>query len=176
MNRKPNSPHSLEKKKHPLYYIWCGIIARCECKTCPEYPKYGGIGVQFDQEWRDDIEVFAEYLGPRPSRRHSVDRFPNKNGNYEPGNVRWATPLEQIGNRNKFKTGQQYALWQPIPAENKNALKELFVVYSVFDIAKILDISRQAVNNWEEVPIRTVGRLSKATGIPPEKLHPEPYY
>ncbi len=39
------------------------------------------------------------YIGPRPNPQSSIDRYPNKNGNYEPGNVRWANFEEQ--NRNK---------------------------------------------------------------------------
>lgn len=48
-------------------------------------------------EWFNDYFVFLAHVGPRPEGM-SLDRIDN-NGNYEPGNVRWATPLEQRHNR-----------------------------------------------------------------------------
>ena len=50
-------------------------------------------------EWRDDFSAFLHYMGTRPSESHSLDRWPNPKGNYEPGNVRWATIDQQNNNR-----------------------------------------------------------------------------
>lgn len=49
-------------------------------------------------EWKDDFLAFMAHIGPRPGPEYSVDRIDN-NGNYEPGNVRWATGSEQVRNR-----------------------------------------------------------------------------
>src|SRR6266487_4789215 len=50
------------------------------------------------ERWQNSYTAFLEDMGRRPSPGHSLDRYPDKNGNYEPGNVRWATIDEQ--NRN----------------------------------------------------------------------------
>jgi hypothetical protein len=47
------------------------------------------------------FERFFADVGPRPSDKHSLDRHPNKDGNYEPGNVRWATSIQQNNNTNR---------------------------------------------------------------------------
>lgn len=83
----------------PEYRIWRGMINRCENKRDHDYKTWGGRGIRIASEWRHDFIAFLKYVGVRPSSDHSIDRFPNPNGNYEPGNVRWATPREQAGNR-----------------------------------------------------------------------------
>jgi len=55
------------------------------------------------EPWVNSFEKFYEYLGDAPSKNHSVDRIDN-DGNYEPGNIRWATQTQQLRNRGKLKT------------------------------------------------------------------------
>lgn len=69
---------------------WEAMKARC-APTGEYYP----FGVRVCEEWRKDFMAFYNYMGPRPSTKHSLDRYPNAKGHYEPGNVRWATPKEQ---------------------------------------------------------------------------------
>ena len=80
------------------YGIWQGIIQRCENASCRAFKYYGGLGVKVCERWRTSFENFVADMGPRPSPKHSVDRFPNPCGDYEPGNCRWATAQEQARN------------------------------------------------------------------------------
>jgi hypothetical protein len=80
------------------YDSWNKAKERCTRVDGPDYPNYGGRGITFFEDWKKDFKKFLEYMGPKPSPYHSLDRWPNQNGNYEPGNLRWATPKEQARN------------------------------------------------------------------------------
>ncbi len=86
---------------HPLYRLWAEIVKRCTDPNAQNYPWYGGRGVAICQEWRHDPAAFIAWmdanLGWRPPNR-TLDRI-NPEGNYEPGNLRWATYSEQRRNR-----------------------------------------------------------------------------
>ena len=81
---------------------WRGILCRCYDPKVPEYKYYGGKGVKMCDEWLNSFDAFCEYVGPPPSKKHSIDRI-DSNKDYAPGNVRWATPIEQSNNRCKVK-------------------------------------------------------------------------
>ena len=83
----------------PIYKIWTQMIQRCHNPNSTAYQGYGARGIAVCQRWRDSFEAFLSDIGPRPSSGHSIDRYPNNDGNYEPGNVRWATPRQQLCNR-----------------------------------------------------------------------------
>jgi hypothetical protein len=84
-------------KRTDLYQCWLGIRQRCFNENNESYPHYGGRGITVSPRW-DDFEVFAADIPPRPSAKHQLDRIDN-NGNYEPGNVRWATCRDNNRNR-----------------------------------------------------------------------------
>lgn len=88
----------------PLYYVWQAMIQRCHDPSNKSYPRYGGKGIQVCPEWRESFVAFMEYIGPRPDGL-TLDRIDSK-GNYEPGNVRWATYKQQARNtsRNRLHT------------------------------------------------------------------------
>jgi hypothetical protein len=93
-----------QKRKHtPEYSAWSHIVQRCTNSKCKEWPNYGGRGISICQEWRDSYQAFLDHVGPRPSPRHTIDRYPNNDGDYEPGNVRWATMKEQARNTRRTR-------------------------------------------------------------------------
>lgn len=87
------------KSKSTEYYIWCTMKRRCLSPDSDNYHNYGARGITIDPRWIADFREFLKDVGPRPSKQHSLDRHPNNDGNYGPGNVRWATALEQQNNK-----------------------------------------------------------------------------
>jgi len=86
---------------HPLYQVWKGIKARCLNPNNRAYRHYGDRGITIASEWLHNPQAFIEWveehLGPRPLET-SLDRIDN-DGDYEPGNLRWATRSQQVRNR-----------------------------------------------------------------------------
>lgn len=77
--------------------IWSNMKRRCEDPKSPKYPRYGGRGIRVCECWRESFVAFVGDMGLRPSPRHSIDRIDN-DGNYEPGNCRWASAKQQVLN------------------------------------------------------------------------------
>jgi hypothetical protein len=75
------------------------MLTRCRNKNCDSYERYGGKGIAVCARWIKSFQAFLDDMGPRPSLKHSLDRFPNGAGDYEPGNCRWATPEQQTANK-----------------------------------------------------------------------------
>jgi len=80
---------------------WCTLRQRCQNPNNPSYVYYGARGIKVCERWAK-FENFLEDMGERPNRALSIDRI-NNEGNYEPGNCRWATWSQQMKNRRKRK-------------------------------------------------------------------------
>lgn len=79
--------------------IWRVMKDRCLNARNARFESYGGRGITVCKRWRDSFQNFFNDMGPRPKGK-SLDRI-NNDGNYEPGNCRWATATQQNQNRRK---------------------------------------------------------------------------
>lgn len=111
----------------PEYKVWSQMVQRCTNPKARYYENYGGRGITVCPEWRGrgGFKHFIEHIGRRPSEAHTVERVDNAKG-YEPGNVKWATRVEQGNNtrrnrmltlRGETKTVSQWARALGLPPE-----------------------------------------------------------
>ena len=91
------------KRFTPEYNSWSHMRRRCNEPSNKNYDDYGGRGIKVCREWDSSFEAFFAAVGPKPSPQHSIDRYPDNDGHYEPGNVRWATKAEQANNKQRSK-------------------------------------------------------------------------
>ncbi len=102
--KRVNPLGGLKNKTHgvdygsKLYRTWRNAKNRCFNPNAIKFSSYGAVGITMWEGWVKDFPAFAAYLGEPPTPLHSLDRIDNCKG-YEPGNVRWATSIEQANNK-----------------------------------------------------------------------------
>jgi hypothetical protein len=125
---------------HPLYYTHQHIRRRCYEVGNRNYHQYGGRGITVCDRWlngdgvRSGGQCFADDMGPKPSPKHSIDRIDN-DGNYEPGNCRWATPAEQGVNTR-------------VVADHKEIMRLARSGMKVSEIAATVGVHQETVKKW----------------------------
>jgi hypothetical protein len=92
----------------PTYASWASMKSRCHNPGTTGYRDYGGRGIKVCSRWQNSFANFLADMGERPEGK-SLDRRDN-NGNYEPGNCRWASQTEQ--NQNKRRYRMQNSQWR----------------------------------------------------------------
>lgn len=122
-----------------LYYTWRNMLGRCLNPKLPKFKDYGARGITVCPRWVNfkdfEDDVTAE-IGPRPDGC-SLDRR-NNDGNYEPGNIRWATPAEQCENTRRAHKlefagkSQSLSAWaREVGVDRRTILKRLQAGWSV---------------------------------------------
>lgn len=93
------------KSSHPLYHLYHDMRRRCTHPGHKRYADYGGRGIRVCDAWLEDFWQFVADVGERPEGKTrggraywQLDRIDN-DGNYDPGNVRWASPSQQASNQ-----------------------------------------------------------------------------
>jgi hypothetical protein len=93
--------------RSPEYRAWIAMRSRCTHSNRRDFHRYGGRGITVCERWQQYELFIADLLatiGRRPSSKYSIDRI-DSNGNYEPGNVRWATASQQRRNQRRVAHG-----------------------------------------------------------------------
>jgi len=137
----------------PTYESWCDMIKRCTKPNRKDFKYYGGNGVTFCERWLK-FKNFLEDMGVRPDGK-TIDRWPNKSGNYEPGNCRWATQLEQVRNTSQNRNFTVLG--------RTGCLSELAAHFGV----KYLTVHTRLKHNWDVTraftqPARPMKRKTEA--------------
>lgn len=100
-SKSKNTAGRRHRKKNPELYVWRAILARCYSESASNWEWYGGKGITVCDQWRGETGFvnFLADMGERPSRKHELDRHPDKMGNYEPTNCRWVEHKTNCRNR-----------------------------------------------------------------------------
>lgn len=144
-----NTTHGMTNNR--FYNTWKNIKNRCLNEDDVQYHSYGERGIQIHPEWIDTPNNFIDYISQLENSNksnYSLDRI-NNNGNYEPGNLRWATSSTQGRNRRTTK----------LDINKVKKIKDLISSGEMLDkdIAELFNVSKTSINNirhkktWKDV-------------------------
>lgn len=125
------------KSLTPTYYTWKSVLARCTNPKSTFFHRYGGRGITVCERWMK-FDNFIADMGERPAGKN-LDRE-NNNGNYEPGNCRWATQKQQCLNKCNNRIIEIDGVSKSVPEWCKH-----------FGVALTTAYSRLYLLKWDEV-------------------------
>ena len=152
MPRRTHGHSNVGNKATKEYNCWLNIKQRCHNPNHHKYPIYGGRGIIVCDEWRNDFEAFYAHIGDAPGPSYSIDRI-DVDGNYEPGNVRWATKSQQAINTRIYKsnttgykgvTKTKWNTWQARINVNKKRIN----LGSYSTLEEAVEVRRQAEEKY----------------------------
>ena len=123
--------------KIPEYRAWIDMKARCLNPNRPQFKDWGGRGISICSEWQNSFIAFYKDMGKRPCKEMTLDRIDN-DGNYEPGNCRWATKLTQRLNSRAKKC--------KIIAINKSLGIELGIISHIGKFAESFALNKGSIS------------------------------
>lgn len=132
-----------------FYNIWRDIKKRCNNKNHKSYKDYGGRGIKLYKEWENDLVQFIDYVSKLENANnngYSIDRIDN-DGNYEPGNVKWSTPEEQMRNTRATVLNPELIL----EMKKLKQYKSYQQISDIFNIPKSTIVAALSGVSWNNV-------------------------
>lgn len=156
--RKPRRKNQFHGHSNtPTYNTWTGMIRRCTVPESKKWHMYGARGIKVCERWLN-FNNFLEDMGERP-KGTTLDRYPNKDGNYEKSNCRWATPKEQGRNTRSCLE----VIFEGVKMSPAEAAEKLGIAGGT--LRRRLKYQRRTIITWDDAYVRKPKHgLAKVSG------------